>query len=198
MKRTSILSSLLVFLILCAFGKARGEDIFESEESWLKALGGNEKSLKNPAFQYVRTDPKLPRVLVYGDSISIGYTPFLREVLKGKATVQRIPRNGGDTQTGFETLERAGLGKGKWDVIHFNWGLHDLKYVRPGKNGKATLDVETGKQVRSVEDYVRNLEKLVVMMKASGAELIFATTTPVPPGSGGRKLGDAKRSKCMD
>ena len=25
------------------------------------------------------------------------------------------------------------LGDGKWDVIHFNWGLHDLKYVPEGR-----------------------------------------------------------------
>ncbi len=40
----------------------------------------------------------------------------------------RIPTNGGPTTNGLKNLG-AWLGKSKWDVIHFNWGLHDLKYV---------------------------------------------------------------------
>ena len=43
----------------------------------------------------VEDDPKLPRVLVIGDSISIGYTLSTREFLKGKANLHRIPTNGG-------------------------------------------------------------------------------------------------------
>ena len=38
---------------------------------------------------------KLPRVLLIGDSISIGYTVAVRSLLKGKANVHRIPENGG-------------------------------------------------------------------------------------------------------
>lgn len=53
-------------------------------------------------------------------------------------------------------------------MIHFNWGLHDLK---SGKDGK--------KQV-SPEDYEKNLRELVRQMKATGAKLIWAATTPVP------------------
>ena len=30
------------------------------------------------------------------------------------------------------------LGDGNWDVIHFNWGLHDLKYMGP--NGENLQD----------------------------------------------------------
>lgn len=70
-------------------------------------------------------DPKLPRVLLIGDSISIGYTPEVQKLLSGKANVHRIPANGGPTKKGLENL-KAWLGDGKWDVIHFNWGLHDL------------------------------------------------------------------------
>ena len=100
-------------------------DIFASEEAWQAAVR-SPRLLKRPAFAYAPTDPNLPRVLIYGDSISIGYTGYLREILKGEATVQRIPCNGGDTASGFRKLKRAGLQKGRWDVIHFNWGLHEL------------------------------------------------------------------------
>ena len=35
----------------------------------------------------------------------------------------------------------AWIGKKKWDVIHFNWGLHDLKYMGP--NGENLFPKET-------------------------------------------------------
>ena len=79
------------------------------------------KRKPNPIFATVKDDPKLPRVLLIGDSISIGYTLATREFLKGKANLHRIPTNGGPTTKGLASIE-AWLGKGKWDVIHFNWG----------------------------------------------------------------------------
>lgn len=126
-------------------------------------------SKKNDAMAPVKDDPKLPRVLLIGDSISIGYTLPVREKLKGKANVHRIPQNGGATEVGLEKMS-AWLGKGKWDVIHFNFGLHDAKY-----NSETT-------QRASREQYIENLKKLITPMQATGAKLVFATTTPVPMG----------------
>src|SRR5690349_5233165 len=68
------------------------------------------------AFEKVVDDAKLPRVLLIGDSISIGYTVAVRELLHGKANVHRIPTNGGPTTNGLAHLP-AWLGAGKWDVI---------------------------------------------------------------------------------
>ena len=51
-------------------------------------------------FAPITDDPKLPRVLLIGDSISIGYTLPAREFLKGKANLHRIPTNGGPTTRG--------------------------------------------------------------------------------------------------
>ena len=65
--------------------------------------------------------PGLPRVLLIGDSISIGYTLPTRALLKGKVNLHRIPTNGGPTIKWLEHID-AWLGKKKWDVIHFNWG----------------------------------------------------------------------------
>lgn len=122
------------------------------------------------AFAKVTDDPKLPRVLLIGDSISIGYTVPVRELLKGKANVHRNAGNGGPTTNGLAHLT-AWLGEGKWDVIHFNWGLHDLKFMPDGKQQVALADYET------------NLRKLVGQLKATGAELIWCTTTPVAEGT---------------
>jgi hypothetical protein len=145
---------------------------------------------KGGAFQNPVDDPKLPRVLLIGDSISIGYTVGVRGELKGKANVHRIPTNGGPTTKGLESID-AWLGDGKWDVIHFNWGLHDLAYRNPAK--KKLLDKAEGKLSTTLDDYAANLEKLVVRMKKTGAKLIFATTTPVPEGEPGRKVGDDQK-----
>src|SRR5436305_496918 len=72
----------------------------------------------DPAFAPVQDDPVLPRVLLIGDSISIGYTVPTRKLLQGKANVHRIPENGGPTSNGLAKLDKW-LGDGKWEVIHF-------------------------------------------------------------------------------
>jgi len=131
----------------------------------------------------ITDEPGLPRVLLIGDSISMGYTVPTRELLKGKANLHRIPTNGGSTKDGVAKIE-SWLGTGKWDVIHFNWGLHDLKHWKDGKMDPA------GPQVSTPEEYEKNLRELVKRMKATGAKLIWATTTPVPEGSSGRTHPD--------
>ena len=128
----------------------------------------------------------LPRVLIIGDSISIGYTDSVKKMLAGKAAVQRIPENGRNTAYGLEQL-KTWLGDTKWDVIHFNWGLHDIKHVRDGK-----LDA-SGELVATLEVYSKNLEELVKQLSATGAKLIWASTTPVPDGAAGRVTGDEVR-----
>jgi acyl-CoA thioesterase-1 len=132
----------------------------------------------NPAFAAVRDDASLPRVLLIGDSISIGYTLETRRLLAGKANLHRIPENGGPTIRGLEKLS-GWLGDGNWDVIHFNWGLHDLKLM-------------DGKHQVPIQDYEKNLRELVGRLRATGARLIWATTTPVPAGelSPPRRPGD--------
>ncbi len=105
----------------------------------------------------LKDDPALPRVMLIGDSISLGYTLQVREALKGKANVHRPPCNCGPTVSGLNGIDDW-LGDGKWDVIQFNFGLHDRR--------------------RSLEEYLSNLQKLVDRMKETGAVLIFANTTP--------------------
>lgn len=72
-------------------------------------------------------------------------------------------------------------------MIHFNWGLHDLKYV--DAQGKLT-DVARGKQVSLVPTYQANLHKIVARLNETGARLLWASTTPVPAGADGRIAGD--------
>ena len=114
---------------------------------------------QSSAWDFVKDDPKLPRILLIGDSVSRGYTQPTRKALAGKANVHRAPANCGPTASGLKNLD-AWLGAGKWDVIHFNFGIHD----------RAT----------PAADYVKRLEEIVVRLEKTGAKLIWASTTPIP------------------
>lgn len=114
---------------------------------------------QSSAWDFVKDDPKLPRVLLIGDSVSRGYTQPARKFLEGKANVHRAPANCGPTASGLKNLD-VWLGEGKWDVIHFNFGIHD----------RAT----------PAADYVKRLEEIVGRLEKTGAKLIWASTTPIP------------------
>lgn len=122
----------------------------------------------------VQDVPGLPRVLIIGDSIGQNYTPYVRELLKGKANVhiQSVAASRGGGRIANRALER-----GPWDLIHFNVGLWDMAY----RGGQLTATPEV---------YERNLRGMTQKLKESGAKLIFATITPVPDGTDIRKVGD--------
>lgn len=111
------------------------------------------------AWDFVEDDPQLPRVLLIGDSVSRAYTENVRKRLAGKANVHRAPANCGPTATGLRKID-IWLGDGQWDLIHFNFGIHD-------RNTR-------------IADYTDRLEQLIVRMKKTSATLIFANTTPLP------------------
>ncbi|MDP7204101.1 MAG: SGNH/GDSL hydrolase family protein [Pirellulaceae bacterium] len=138
----------------------------------------------------VQDQQGLPRILLIGDSISIGYTLPVRELLKGKANVHRPSTNCGPTSRGVSGMDQW-LGKGKWDVIHFNWGLHDLKYLGPNGENLADPKAADSHQQIPPTEYEKNLQLLVKRMKKTGARLIWCTTTPVPSGAKGRVVGDS-------
>jgi acyl-CoA thioesterase-1 len=121
-------------------------------------------------------DPKLPRVLLIGDSISIGYTPAVRKLLDGKANVHHNAGNSQDTKNGVAKLKEW-LGTGKWDVIHVNFGLHDIK-------------LGTGTHQVPIAEYEKNLHSILKDLKATGAKVIWCSTTPVPEG----KLSPPRRN----
>ena len=143
----------------------------------------------NPAFEPIVDNPDLPRVLLIGDSISIGYTLAVRSELAGVANVHRPPVNCGPTTRGLGSID-AWLGDKPWDVIHFNWGLHDLKFV--DADGKMVDPAEGAHQVE-IGQYQSNLRGLVERLRKTGAILIWCSTTPVPEGASGRRPGDEVR-----
>ena len=125
-------------------------------------LGANDpfsKPFDNPV-----DDPSLPRVLIIGDSISIGYTPRVRKLLEGKVNVHRPKTNCRWSAFGDENVLQW-VGDGKWDLIHFNFGLWDWYGWK--QENKSTP-----------ESYEKSLEGIVNKLKSSGAKLVFAVTTP--------------------
>ena len=144
----------------------------------------------------VEIDPRLPNVLLLGDSISIGYTPLVRERLHGKANVVRPMSGRGaencrETRTGLARID-AWLGTQKWDVIHFNWGLWDLCYRNPESKVQGNRDKVHGKLTTPLPEYEKNLEQLVTRLERTGAKLIWANTTAVPENEEGRFPADVE------
>ena len=133
-------------------------------------------------------EPAPAKVLIIGDSISIGYFKPVQEMLEGRAIAGHNPGNAAHSANGLARLDEW-LGDTKWDVIHFNHGLHDLKYI--DEKSKNVL-VDKGKQQIPIDQYEKNLDEMVRRLKKTGAKLIFANTTPVPDGTGIRVKGDAK------
>ena len=126
-------------------------------------LWGANDPFSNP-FDNPMDDPKLPRVLIIGDSISIGYTPRVRKLLDGKANIHRPKTNCRWSAFGNENV-LDWIGDEKWDLIHFNFGLWDWYGWK--QENKATP-----------QSYAKSLEGVVQKLKSSGAKLVFAVTTP--------------------
>jgi GDSL-like Lipase/Acylhydrolase family len=114
------------------------------------------------AWDFVEDDPKLPRILLIGDSISRSYTEGVRKQLAGRANVHRAPENCGPTANALKKLD-VWLGTKRWDIIHFNFGIHDRK--------------------TPLSDYEERLTQLIKRLQATGARLIWASTTPIPSGT---------------
>lgn len=143
----------------------------------------------------------LPNVLILGDSISIGYTPFVRKLLDGRANVSRPKCNCGASQ--FYLREKGGMrdwtaAHEKWDAIvvgfciwdicyvkgdvfgidHF-WGDNALNGMPPHRKGTAIRD--RGYRVRTgVPEYAANLRRIISFLKTKSDRVVFALGTPVP------------------
>lgn len=151
-----------------------------------------------PQIIFGKSGKELINVLIIGDSISIGYTPFVKQWLHTKANVVRPMLENGNaencsgTTKGVENIDRW-IGDTEWDIIHFNFGLHDLKQVDP-VTGQNSTDPNHPQQA-DLKQYKKNLTEIVKKLKATGAKLIFATTTPYPDETNGplRKPGMSEK-----
>ena len=109
-------------------------------------------------------NPELPQVLIIGDSISIAYTPTVRNLLKGDAQVHRPTTNCRWSAFGVKEIDKW-VGLKKWDVIHFNFGLWDWYGWKQ-------------KEKATPKSYAQNLQEILDKLRKTGARLIFGSTTP--------------------
>lgn len=133
-----------------------------------------------------------PQVLIIGDSISLGYTPYVTQALSSDAVVIHSQGNSEDSNNGVRNVERW-VGTKKWDVISFNFGLWDLCYRRPGPITFQNRDKVNGAVAVPLAQYEKNLSLIASRLKATGAKVIFQTTTFVPDNEPGRHAGDVVR-----
>lgn len=136
-------------------GRQKG-DVLIADEIHLQPIGN----------QAALDDPKKPRYLFIGDSISGNYGKGLRETLEIRFNLHHPPTNCGPSHNGVRNIVNwlgayDQLGR-HWDVVSFNHGHWDAK------NDKAT--------------YQANLEQIITQLKKTGAKLIWVTTCPIPNG----------------
>ena len=117
----------------------------------------------------------LPNCLIIGDSVSDQYTPSVAQLLSKTCLVQHAPWVGGGSADNaanglFNLLHCRWLRTAlrpdlpvKWDIIQFNFGLHDLMNTWP-----APLAV-----------YTETLANITDILLESGAKhVLYALTTP--------------------
>ena len=107
------------------------------------------------------------RLLIVGDSISVGYEPVVRRELAALALVQHNPDNGGDSSNVLAHVD-GWLAAVRPDLVTLNCGLHDIK-----------RDRRTGAYQVPLDLYRRNLRTIADRIAAAGPRLLWVTTTPV-------------------
>jgi hypothetical protein len=124
----------------------------------------------------------VPRVLILGDSSYNQPSQQMAKFLKGKVEIVFPPIKPGEARnssTGLVNLDVL-MGEGKWDLICFNFGLGDLIHRAPGMKSFRVMSSEAG-GVRTTDpkQYAKNLTELIKRLKATGAKLVWASTTPI-------------------
>jgi len=133
--------------------------------------------------------PPKKKVLIIGDSISLGYFPHVKSILGDRVEILHNPGNARHTGAGLRLLDKWLNGE-KYDLILFNWGLWDLTYRHPESTVQGKRDKVNGKVTFTVDRYKANMDKLVQKLKNTKTPLLFVTTTVVPPDEAGRFEGD--------
>lgn len=113
-------------------------------------------------------ETNLPRVLLIGDSITRAYYPAVEERLAGKAYVGRLASSAFISDPVLLEQIKMVLTQYKFDVIHFNNGMHGWQHSEK-------------EYEQAFPEYLKTIEKY-----APQAKLIWANTTPLkvsPPSS---------------
>jgi hypothetical protein len=122
------------------------------------------------------------RVLILGDSIYRQPAAAAAKELKGRVQVVYAtvsPDQVLHSESLLQNLDEL-LSDGPWDVIHFNVGLGDLIYRAGNMKSFRVLPKHAGGvRATTPTQYERNLHQCVPRLKATGAKLVWASTTPI-------------------
>jgi len=106
-------------------------------------------------------ETNLPRVLLIGDSITRAYYPEVEKHLEGKAYVGRLSSSAFASDPALIAQIKMVLGEYKFEVIHFNNGMHGWQH--------------------SEQEYEQAFATFLktIQLYAPKAKLIWASTTPL-------------------
>jgi len=126
-------------------------------------------------------DVTKPRVLFIGNSILLGYFPFVSATLDGTINCDRYSSSRSIEDPALYKETKLAMAKYNHNVIHFNNGLHGWHLT----NGQ----------------YEKELRKYVKFLKANKSKdctLIYSLTTPYPSDKPGQKLHPEKNQVVLD
>jgi GDSL-like Lipase/Acylhydrolase family len=108
-------------------------------------------------------DPKLPNVLLLGDSITRNYYPGVKRRLTGKANVYLMATSAavGDPRLPLQIADFATVQAVHFSLVHFNNGMHGWAYTESQYGSAFPSFLQA------------------IQAAAPGARMIWATTTPV-------------------
>lgn len=112
----------------------------------------------------------MKKVILFGDSIRLGYRATVAQELQGQAEVWS-PDENCENSLRILTYWSTWLKDKSPDVLHLNCGLHDIK----------TISASTRELLVPLDFYKRNLNWILDLLqeRIPTTKLIFATTTPV-------------------
>jgi len=116
--------------------------------------------------------PTFPKVVIIGDSISIGYFSFVENELNKKATLCHNPGNAQHTGTGLKNI-KSWIESEHWGIIQSNRGLWDLSRIHKGSLKSGHQPKEFAQAIYSLEEYGKNPDSLVYILESTNAKLIF-------------------------
>ena len=124
-------------------------------------------------------DTGLPRVLLIGNSITRQYYKDVEKQLEGKAFVARLSTSKSIGDPGLLQEVALILGYDKFDIIHFNNGMHGWEYTEQ-------------EYAKAFPDLYQTIRKY-----APHAKLIWANTTPVRTGENMNKF-DSRNERVKE
>lgn len=110
----------------------------------------------------------MKKVMLLGDSIRMGYQNEVAKNLGAGYELWKPEENGRFARYTLNSLRYYLEECPHPDIIHWNNGLWDTAVIYP-EDGCFTL----------IDEYIRDMKMILRELKKTGAEIIFATTTPV-------------------